>query len=219
MCNFNQQNFVKVYMCRIRTTIFLTLILCSILCHKKVAAQAAPEGAGMHVRAVVIGTDTLPSITLQIFEVVERLPRRLRKERERWTRLRNAVYVTYPYAKSAAHILKDVNGQLATLQSKKERKAYLATKEKELKAEFGDKLENLSIYQGKVLMKLIDRETGENCYEIIKELKGGFNARIWQTVAFFFGGNLKSDYDKEEDKDIESIVQEIEMYRYYKAYN
>ena len=173
----------------------------------------------MHARVVIVGTDTLPSITLQIFEITEKLPRKLRKERERWTRLRNAVYVTYPYAKSAARILKDVNGRLATLPNKKDRKAYLASKEKELKAEFGDKLEKLSIYQGKVLMKLIDRESGENCYEIIKELKGGFNARMWQTVAFFFGGNLKSEYDTEEDRDIEAIVQEIEMYRYYRAYN
>lgn len=205
-------------MCRFKIILFFTLVMCSFLCRNDVAAQSAQPG-GMTVPAVIVGTDTLPSITLQIFEVTEKLPRKLRKQRERWTRLRNAVYVTYPYAKSAARILKDVNSHLATLENKKERKAYLATKEKELKAEFGDKLENLSIYQGKVLMKLIDRETGENCYEIIKELKGGFNARLWQTVAFFFGGNLKSEYDKEEDRDIETIVQEIEMYRYYRAYN
>lgn len=205
-------------MCRLRTVVFiLTLIVCS-LCRKDVAAQSA-GGQGVNARVVIVGTDTLPSITLQIFEITEKLPRKLRKQRERWTRLRNAVYVTYPYARSAARILKDVNSRLATLPNKKDRKAYLATKEKELKAEFGDKLENLSIYQGKVLMKLIDRESGENCYAIIKELKGGFNARMWQTVAFFFGGNLKSEYDTEEDRDIEAIVQEIEMYRYYRAYN
>ena len=205
-------------MCRLKITLFFTLLMCAFLYRNDAVAQSAQEG-GMQVRAVIVGTDTLPSITLQIFEVTEKLPRKLRKQRERWTRLRNAVYVTYPYAKSAARILKDVNGHLASLDNKKARKAYLATKEKELKAEFGDKLENLSIYQGKVLMKLIDRETGENCYEIIKELKGGFNARLWQTVAFFFGGNLKSEYDTEEDHDIEEIVQEIEMYRYYRAYN
>ncbi|KAA2243062.1 DUF4294 domain-containing protein [Chitinophaga agrisoli] len=206
-------------MCRLKTLFFFTVVSCILLCRKDAVAQAAAEGQGMHVRAVIVGTDTLPSITLNIFEVTEKLPRRLRKERERWSRLRNAVYVTYPYARSASRILKDVNARLASMPNKKDRKAYLATKEKELKAEFGDKLENLSIYQGKVLMKLINRETGENCYEIIKELKGGFNARVWQTVAFFFGGNLKSEYDKEEDSDIEVIVQEIEMYRYYRAYN
>src|SRR5690348_11694543 len=151
-------------MCRLKITLFLTMLMCAFLYRNDAVAQSAQEG-GMQVRAVIVGTDTLPSITLQIFEITEKLPRKLRKQRERWTRLRNAVYVTYPYAKSAARILKDVNGHLASLDNKKARKAYLATKEKELKAEFGDKLENLSIYQGKVLMKLIDRETGENCYE------------------------------------------------------
>ena len=56
---------------------------------------------------------------------------------------------------------------------------------KELKAEFADPLTNLSVYQGKILMKLINRQTGNNCYEIIKEYKGGVNARFYQTVAFF----------------------------------
>ncbi|NLR80793.1 DUF4294 domain-containing protein [Chitinophaga eiseniae] len=189
------------------------------LCYTRTMAQEAHGADVIPLHAIVVGKDTIPVITLAIVDVVEKMPKALRKERERWSRLRNAVYVTYPYARSAARVLKDVNSRLATMNSKRERKAYLATKEKELKAEFGDKLENLSVYQGKVLMKLIDRETGQNCYDIIKELKGGFNARVWQTVAFFFGGNLKSDYDKQEDHDIEIIVQELEMYQHYRAYN
>ncbi|NIG54303.1 DUF4294 domain-containing protein [Chitinophaga sp. Cy-1792] len=202
-----------------KIVLFLSLIVGSLLCSNRAAAQQ-PHGAdSIALHAVVVGTDTIPVITLAIFDVVDKLPKALRKERERWTRLRNAVYVTYPYAKSAARILKDVNIELAKLPNGRARKAYLASKEKELKAQFGDKLTNLSVYQGKVLMKLIDRETGQNCFEIIKELKGGFNARVWQTVAFFFGGNLKSDYDKQEDKDIEVIVQELEMYQHYRAFN
>ncbi|HVI49385.1 MAG TPA: DUF4294 domain-containing protein [Chitinophaga sp.] len=189
------------------------------LSYGRAMAQEAHGADSIPLHAVVVGRDTIPVITLAIFDVVEKMPKALRKERERWSRLRNAVYVTYPYAKSAARILKDVNGRLATMQSKRERKEYLSSKEKEMKAQFGDKLQNLSVYQGKVLMKLIDRETGQNCFEIIKELKGGFNARVWQTVAFFFGGNLKSGYDKEEDRDIEVIVQELELYQHYRAYN
>ncbi len=192
---------------------FLIIATICILCQTyTAAAQQRTATDTVALRAVIYGNDTIPSITLQIFEVVDRLPKRLRKERERWTRLRNAVYVTYPYAVSAGRILKDVNHQLDVLPDKKQRKAYLASKEKELRAEFGNKLENLSMYQGKVLMKLIHRETGENCYEIIKEMKGGFNARVYQTVAFFFGGNLKSEFNAEDDKDIEMIVQEIQLY-------
>ena len=196
----------------------LTTVLC-IFCCANARAQTRHGVDTVAVSAIVVGGDTIPSITLRIVEVVDQLPKKFRKQREAWTRLRNAVYVTYPYAKMAARILKDVNSRLAAIHDKKERKAYLATIEKQMKAQFCDKLENLSVYQGKILMKLINRETGENCYEIIKELKGGFSARVWQTVAFFFGGNLKSEYDAEEDKDIEAIVQEIEMYRGSRAYN
>lgn len=199
--------------------VFSFLLIGTSLCYTRTMAQEAHGADVIPLHAIVVGKDTIPVITLAIVDVVEKMPKALRKERERWSRLRNAVYVTYPYARSAARVLKDVNSRLATMNSKRERKAYLATKEKELKAEFGDKLENLSVYQGKVLMKLIDRETGQNCYDIIKELKGGFNARVWQTVAFFFGGNLKSDYDKQEDHDIEIIVQELEMYQHYRVYN
>lgn len=192
---------------------FLTIAVFSLLyLQLPAAAQQRSASDTVAVRAVVAGKDTLPSITLSIVEVVDRLPKRLRKERARWTRLRNAVYVTYPYAITASRVLKDVSVELDKLPNKKQRKAYLASKEKELKDKFGNKLEDLSVYQGKVLMKLIHRETGENCYEIIKELKGGFNARVYQTVAFFFGGNLKSEFNTQDDKDIEAIVQEIQLY-------
>nr|WP_295871016.1 DUF4294 domain-containing protein [uncultured Chitinophaga sp.] len=207
--------------CR-RKILLSTILLTGIsFCRQEASAQSqAPHGVDtVALHAVVVGSDTIPVITLAIFDVVDKMPRALRKEKERYNRLRNAVYVTYPYARTAARLLKDVNSRLSAMSSKKERKAFLASKEKEMKEQFGDKLQNLSVYQGKVLMKLIDRETGQNCYEIIKELKGGFNARVWQTVAFFFGGNLKSDYDKQEDRDIEVIVQELEMYQRYRAYN
>ncbi|GEP98191.1 DUF4294 domain-containing protein [Chitinophaga cymbidii] len=195
----------------LRIPIITALCVLCLVC--TAAAQQRNGADSVAVRAVMNGTQLMPSITLPIVEVVDRLPKRLRKERERWTRLRNAVYVTYPYARSAGRVLKDVNQELNTFSNKKQRKAYLSSKEKELKTQFGDKLENLSVYQGKVLMKLIHRETGENCYEIIRELKGGFNARVYQTVAFFFGGNLKSEFNSRDDRDIEMIIEEIELYR------
>ena len=134
----------------------------------------------------------------------------------KWTRLRNAVYVTYPYAKRAALILNDINKHIAGQTNQAAISAYINSREKELKKEFTDPITNLSVYQGKILMKLINRETGNNCYNILKEFKGGFTARFWQTVAFFFGSNLKQPYDaKGEDADIESIVKEVQrMYGY-----
>ena len=127
------------------------------------------------------------------------------------SRLRNAVYVTYPYARKAAFIINDINRKLASIPNKHARKKYIKSREKDLKREFGDPIKNLSVYQGKVLMKLINRQTGNNCYEILKEYKGGFNARIFQTVAFVYGSNLKQAYDaNDQDRVIENIVNEVE---------
>lgn len=129
-----------------------------------------------------------------------------------WTRLRNAVYVTYPYARAAGRTINDIREKMKNMTSRRERKAYLKTREKELRKQFSDPLSNLSVYQGKVLMKLINRQTGNNCYDIIKEYKGGFNARAYQTVAFFFGSNLKQKWDLADktDRQIENFVKEID---------
>ena len=147
-------------------------------------------------------------------------PEKLEKLKAEWTRLRNAVYVTYPYARVAGNTINDINNQMSHVTSKKERKKYIKSREKELKKQFSDPLSNLSVYQGKVLMKLINRQTGNNCYEIIKEYKGGVNARMYQTVAFFVGGNLKQDFDLNDktDRQIENFVKEIDGMWYNNAY-
>jgi hypothetical protein len=93
--------------------------------------------------------------------------KKLEKYIAEWTRLRNAVYVTYPYARTAGATINDINAKMVNVSSKKERKSYIKTREKELRKQFSDPLSNLSVYQGKVLMKLISRQTGNNCYENI----------------------------------------------------
>jgi hypothetical protein len=164
---------------------------------------------------IVYNGDTIPFKTLTLVEVDRAMTHAMRKRMVAMTRLRNAVYVTYPYARKAGIILNEMNARLAKMNSASEKKDYIQGKEKELKKEFTDPMEKLSVYQGKVLMKLINRQTGNNCYDIIKEYRGGFSARLWQTVAFFFGSSLKQPYDAQgDDHEIEIIVQEVErMYR------
>ncbi|OQP57043.1 hypothetical protein A3860_10770 [Niastella vici] len=162
------------------------------------------------VPAQVVGNEYVPAQTLEWTWVQAPYPKHLLKRRQEWTRLRNAVYVTYPYARRAGAIMNDINAHIANLPES-EKKKYIKTREKELKKQFAEPLSELSIYQGKVLMKLINRQTGNNCYEIIKEYKGGFTARVWQTVAFVFSSNLKQPYNAQGDeRDIEMIVQEID---------
>jgi len=163
------------------------------------------------VPAKIYGNELLPASSGEYTWVHAPMPPAMRRRMEEWTRLRNAVYVTYPYARRAGMIMNDMNAKLALLSDESQRKAYIQSREKELKKEFTQPLEQLSIYQGKILMKLINRQTGNNCYNIIKEYKGGFTARFWQTVAFFFESNLKQPYDpKGDDQAIEQIVEEVE---------
>lgn len=162
------------------------------------------------VFATVMEDGTLvPTVALPMVEVVGKMPRWMARQQKKTTRLRNAVYVTYPYAQEASRIINHINHRTAGM-SASARSAYIKTKEKELKTAFGDKITSLSVYQGKVLMKLINRQTGTNVYDILKEYKGGLNARFWQTVAFVFGSSLKQPYDpKGEDAEMEGYVLEV----------
>lgn len=191
------------------------LVLLVLLFQYKTKAQSRFSASDTLVRSAVvyegdtIEAKTLPGIYVFTFDK--------NKERAKWTRLRNAVYVTYPYARRAAVVFNDINVHISAMSDKAVIKKYINSREKELKKEFTDPLTNLSVYQGKILMKLINRETkGNNCYDIVKELKGGFTARFWQTVAFFFGSNLKQPYDaKGTDAEIEHFVKEVQrMYGY-----
>lgn len=153
----------------------------------------------------------IPFQWLDWYVVTAQLTKKQAKKLREKNRLRNAVLVTYPYAKAAASILLEMENHLATLSTDKEKKEYIRTKEDELKKKFTDPLTNLSVYQGKVLMKLINRETGNNCYDIIKEYRGGLSARFWQTVAFVFSSNLKQPYNPNgDDQEIESYVLEAQ---------
>lgn len=163
------------------------------------------------VPAMIMGNEWIPGNNLQWHYVNARYPKHLLKKKQAWTRLRNAVYVTYPYARKAGAIMNDMNIKLAQMPDKEQRRKYIKSREKELKKEFADPLTELSVYQGKVLMKLINRQTGNNCYDLVKEYKGGFSARFWQTIAFVFGSSLKQPYEaREADREIELIVREVE---------
>ena len=183
--------------------------------HVVAQAQYGTNDTLVH-EAIVYNGDTIELKTLGSVYFYSKLTEAQRNAAAKYNRLRNAVYVTYPYARKAGIVMNEMNLKLASINDKSERKKYIHSKESVLRKEFTDPLTNLSVYQGKVLMKLINRETGNNCYEIIKEYKGGLTARLYQTVAFFFNTNLKQPYDeKDEDAVVEKLVKEVQrMYGY-----
>ena len=113
----------------------------------------------------------------------------------------------YPIAKVAKARMADMEEELCRLPTKKAQKEYIRQVYHQIKDEYTPVLKHMTRTQGKVLLKLIDRETEYTAYEVLKEFRGGFVAGFWQGVSRIFGQNLKSQYDKDnEDKMIEQIV-------------
>jgi len=134
-----------------------------------------------------------------------------RRDLRRYERLIYNLKIVYPYAVLAARKLDEMNQKFLTIKTEKERNEYVKQVESELMAEFEDELKSLTITQGRLLIKLIDRETGDTSYELLRELRGSFSAFFWQAVARLFGSNLKTQFDAEgEDMLIDQILFLIE---------
>lgn len=196
--------WLRCLICVTRSTLLFVVIIAAN-CHVLFAQTNSKDS--ILTFAVVYAGDTIEAKTLSKVFFYSRFSA---AANAKWNRLRNAIYVTYPYAQRAGAIMNDIHSKLKNVTGKSERRKYIRSREKELKKEFTDPLTNLSVYQGKVLMKLINRETGNNCYDIIKEHKSGLTARFYQTVAFFYSSSLKQPYDADgDDAEIEFIVQDF----------
>lgn len=148
--------------------------------------------------------------------------RRGKRKLKKLTRLRWNVHKVYPYAVGVAEVMEEAYAELETITEPKARKEFLRSREDELFGEYEDDVRKMSRGQGKVLIKLIYRETGSSGYKLIKEMKSGASAVFWQGVGALFGINLKADYDPEEEQMIEDIVADLERGGYnivYKKYN
>ena len=162
------------------------------------------------VKARIEDGDTIPMMYLPEVRIKGYIIYRTPSDQRRFDRLARNVKKVYPYAKLAGIKLQKYDQLMAGLTDKEQKKLYKMAEE-ELKAEFGEELKSLTFTQGRILLKLVDRETGTPTYHIVKELRGSFAAFFWQNLSRLFGYNLKEEYDPEgKDKDIETIVQMIE---------
>ena len=112
----------------------------------------------------------------------------------------------YPYALKAKILMDEVNRRIDTIKTEKEKRLYLKKTEQELMATFRKDIEKMTYSQGKILLKLIDRETNKNAYSIVKEYRGTTNAIFWQGIARVFGANLKTKY---EPNGADSLLEKI----------
>lgn len=179
-----------------------------------VAIHALPmeaRGQAYVVHAVVEGGDTIPLIYLGEAQVQGRWKPRDRREAERYDKLMRNVIKVYPYARITGQLLSEYESELQTIEGRSAQELYVRIAEAELRAEFEAEVKDLTVSQGKVLVKLIDRETGRTSYDLVKQLRGSFVAFVWQGLARLFDQDLKSVYDPGgADAAIELIVQRIE---------
>lgn len=179
----------------------------------KEALSEQPEPVGFKVSYYINAQgDTVLVINLHPVNVSEKRTFSSKREERKWSRLKRDVAKVYPYSKIAGKKLKEYNDKMKGLTPAQQKK-MMRQAEKELVEEFEDDLRNMTLNQGRILIKLIDRETGNTSYTLVKELRGTFQAFFWQSLARIFSVNLKTPYNPQgnpEDRMIEDIIISIE---------
>jgi len=161
---------------------------------------------------MILDGDSIPTHGIPLKEVVLFQPLRFktRLELKRYLILRRKTLKVYPYAKLAADRLTILNERLDNLDNKRSRKKYLKRMEKFIYEEFEEELKKFSRSEGKILIRLVHRQTGTTTYDLVKELRTGWKAFWYQTTASLFRLSLKDTFDPEysfEDYLIEDILQ------------
>lgn len=161
---------------------------------------------------ILVEGDSLPTYGISLKEVIVFQPLRFknREELNRYLILRRRVLRVYPYAKLAAERLTVLNERLDQIDSKRGKKKYLKRLEDFVYDEFEEELKKLSKSQGKILIRLVHRQTGSTTFDLIKELRNGWKAFFYQTTASLFSLSLKEKYNPAEvleDYLIEDILQ------------
>jgi hypothetical protein len=192
---------------RFNLLITLCIIAGTSLCY----AQNEQQEKIYLVPMCVYEGDTIPCVQLREVLIFKPLKFKNAKERKEYDRLVYNVKRTLPIAKEVKHIIIETYEYLETLPNKKEKDKHIKRVEKGLKEQYTAQLKKLSFSQGKLLIKLVDRETNQTSYELAKAFLGPFKAGFYQTFAGLFGASLKKEYDPSgEDKLTERVVLLVE---------
>ena len=155
--------------------------------------------------------DTIAVMSLGEYKFVKKRTWKDRRTYVKYTKLVKKVKKVYPYAALAGQKLEAYAAEIDQISSERKTKKYYKQVEEELKEEYEGQLRKLTVSEGRILIKLIDRETGNTSYELVQDLRGNLSAFLWQGLARVFGQDLKAPYDPDgEDKEFEFIVRQIE---------
>ena len=187
---------------------FIFFLLISGICFAQIEPPEDFEGDLLYQ----FETDSIPQSGIRLKEVVLFQPLRFKsmKDLREYVILRNRTLRVYPYAKLASDRLDTMSMRLEKIKSKRSKRIYVKRVEKFIYEEFEEELKKLSRSQGRILIKLVHRQTGETTHTLVKELRNGWRAFVYQTTASLFKLSLKDTYDPElnyEDFLIEDILQ------------
>ncbi|MDR1983483.1 MAG: DUF4294 domain-containing protein [Prevotellaceae bacterium] len=194
----------------------LTVIFVSAFCTN---AQTQATQPSYYLDYIVENGDTIFLMPIEELKVVAAPKFKSKRDWKNYYRMVYNLPRVYPYAQIAKNKLAEMDMQFSKINNKRQRKEYIKTVEKEMMNQYKSAMKKLSLSQGKMLIKLINRETETTVYQIVKEMKGGFSAFFWQGVAAIFGASLKYKYDKNgNDAILEKLVTIYEYGDYNELY-
>lgn len=172
----------------------------------------AQERDSLFMMGIIQNGDTV--IHRNLIEITVFPPKEFKNPRQerRYGRFVNKVKKVYPYARIAGEMLDEYEPKYLALDNDKDRRRMMKDLEQQLLNEYKDDLKRMTISEGRILLKLIDRQTSHTSYALIKDFRGGVSATFWQGIARLFGSNLKSGYEPQgEDQMLEEVVRLIEV--------
>ncbi len=200
---------MKRFVAFLFSSIFFVMLGQNLVAQQK-ATEFVPKG-GARLMAQVNGNDTVLLAFLHDIWVFPRSTFKNKAQEQYFWRTVRDVKRTLPYAKLISSELTKVNLTLVTLKNDSERKKYMKEFEKTAFKKYEADLKKMTVNQGRILMKLVDRECDRTSFDLIKAYKGSFTAFFWQGVARLFGSNLKSEFDaSNNDKVLERVIVLVE---------
>lgn len=191
--------------------IFLVLLCAFTTFSTATAQQKTATKGGYKVPVCVYQGDTIPCITLRNIYIYPRLKFKNKRQQKYYWKLVRDVKKTLPLAKEIRNVVIETYEYLETLPDEKSRDKHIKAVEKGLKQQYTPRMKKLTFSQGKLLIKLVNRECNQSSYQLVKAFMGPFKAGFYQTFAALFGASLKKEYDPEDDdKMVERVVTLVE---------
>ncbi|HMM02892.1 MULTISPECIES: DUF4294 domain-containing protein [unclassified Dysgonomonas] len=201
----------------------LSVLCLLLLLSISVRSQEEKPKTYIDIAAIYEG-DTIAVVNLKPVYIFAQIKFKNNKERQEYSKLVRDVKIAYPYAKTIAYSIIETYEYMETLPTEKAKQKYLEDVQKYMMDEYKPKMKKMTKNQGKILVKLIDRECNTPSYNIVKALVGSFKAGVYNAFAGLFGNSLKTKYDpSDKDASIEAIVIQIEQgtidYNYARNYH